>query len=263
MDTPQTASQPRTSSSLPGQHRQSRLSSNQPPSTEQHAGEPRRRRPPRDGAERAAAAQVSSSDAQSSRNSRHRRRPKPNVSTRPTNDHHAAAVEPATTGDSAVQSDADIRPRANRRAKFNATLTESSSQSTASKYRDRVTFKRNTTPTPPMNDLTSNLIHALRTPPYPDCAICFSSVHPLQPSWSCSPSVLTSAREDPQAENAQCCWTTFHLKCIKSWASKSVKEVADAWRARGEDRPGEWRCPGCQMKRIAVPSGYRYVHFTP
>ena len=39
-----------------------------------------------------------------------------------------------------------------------------------------------------------------------------------------------------------------------------MKDVAEAWRARGEhDRVGDWRCPGCQAKREVVPSGYRYV----
>ncbi|KAF9460740.1 hypothetical protein BDZ94DRAFT_1265402 [Collybia nuda] len=47
------------------------------------------------------------------------------------------------------------------------------------------------------------------------------------------------------------------MKCIVSWASKSVKDVADAWRARGEEgRRGDWRCPGCQVKRESIPSGY-------
>jgi hypothetical protein len=48
---------------------------------------------------------------------------------------------------------------------------------------------------------------------------------------------------------------------ILSWADKSVKEVAEAWRARGEpDKKGDWRCPGCQAKRDAVPSGYWYSY---
>ncbi|TFK47511.1 hypothetical protein OE88DRAFT_1720598 [Heliocybe sulcata] len=111
---------------------------------------------------------------------------------------------------------------------------------------------------PKKDDLTSTLIHNLRTPPYPDCPICFSAINPFQPTWSCSPSIPIAAAEgeDKENENMQCCWTTFHLKCIRSWASKSVKDMAEAWRARGEDRKGEWRCPGCQAKRLTVPSGY-------
>ncbi|KAJ7637122.1 hypothetical protein FB45DRAFT_908302 [Roridomyces roridus] len=61
-------------------------------------------------------------------------------------------------------------------------------------------------------------------------------------------SILTAALSTPPTQ--QYCWTTFHLKCIRSWAAKSVKEVADAWAARGEpQRGGEWRCPGCQARR--------------
>ncbi|TRM63424.1 hypothetical protein BD626DRAFT_494323 [Schizophyllum amplum] len=104
---------------------------------------------------------------------------------------------------------------------------------------------------PPADDLTSTLIHALKTPPYPDCPICFSSIHPAQPTWSCSPNIPVITEGE-----AQYCWTTFHLKCIRSWASKSVKEMAEAWRARNQDKPGDWRCPGCQGRREIVPPGY-------
>ncbi|KAG1780090.1 hypothetical protein EV702DRAFT_1194859 [Suillus placidus] len=104
---------------------------------------------------------------------------------------------------------------------------------------------------PPADDLTSTLTCALSTHPYPDCPICFNPIRPEHHTWSCSSS-------DP-SENLQCCWNTFHLKCIRAWASKSVKDLQDAWRARGEDRTGEWRCPGCQAKRESVPSSYRQV----
>ncbi|OBZ78432.1 hypothetical protein A0H81_02396 [Grifola frondosa] len=159
------------------------------------------------------------------------------------------------------------KPRQNRRgAKFGGSLTEPvppsekahSGAGPSQKYRSAA---------PKKNDLTSTLIHALSTPPYPDCLICFSAIHPLQPTWSCSPSMPAAAATDDEGEgttrrenaSARCCWTTFHLKCIRSWASKSVKDVVEAWRARGESRTGEWRCPGCQSKRIVVPSGYWYV----
>ncbi|KAJ7910620.1 hypothetical protein B0H13DRAFT_2251237 [Mycena leptocephala] len=61
------------------------------------------------------------------------------------------------------------------------------------------------------------------------------------PTWSCSPSI-------PVLETQQYCWTTFHLKCIRSWAAKSVKEVADAWAARGEPQ---------RARRVGVPTSYR------
>jgi transcriptional repressor NF-X1 len=149
-------------------------------------------------------------------------------------------------------------PQANRRgAKFNATLTESSVEAAPSSDSTKQ-FHKYKGSAPKGNDLTSTLIHALSTPPYPDCPICFAAIHPAQPTWSCSPSHNTRASDDDSNENvsSQCCWTTFHLKCIRSWASKSVKEITDAWRARGEERPGEWRCPGCQSKREHVPNGY-------
>ena len=149
-------------------------------------------------------------------------------------------------------------PQTNRRgAKFNATLTEPSAEAASSSDSTKQPHKYKGS-APKGNDLTSTLIHALSTPPYPDCPICFATIHPAQPTWSCSPSRNTRALDDDSNENdsSQCCWTTFHLKCIRSWASKSVKEITDAWRARGEERPGEWRCPGCQSKREQVPNGY-------
>ena len=38
-----------------------------------------------------------------------------------------------------------------------------------------------------------------------------------------------------------------------------MKDVAEAWRARGEPgKKGDWRCPGCQAKREVVPTAYWY-----
>jgi len=107
------------------------------------------------------------------------------------------------------------------------------------------------------DDLTSTLIKALSTRPYPDCSICFSAIHPLQPTWSCSPSILQVPNISGDGVIPQYCWNTFHLKCIKSWAEKSVKELEKAWQNRGETgKKGDWRCPGCQAKREVVPTGY-------
>ncbi|GJJ11287.1 hypothetical protein Clacol_005519 [Clathrus columnatus] len=100
------------------------------------------------------------------------------------------------------------------------------------------------------SDLTTRLIYSMKTPPYPDCPICFNPLHPAQPIWSCSlgDGVLS------------CCWTPFHLKCIKDWAKKSTKDVRDALQARGVTNESEyWRCPGfssyscgssCARKRL-------------
>ncbi|KAN0129710.1 hypothetical protein V8E53_012530 [Lactarius tabidus] len=106
---------------------------------------------------------------------------------------------------------------------------------------------RKRTRAPPGDDLTSILTFALSNPPYPECMICFNPILPGHPSWSCSPK---------EEKDARSCWNTFHLKCIKPWAEKSVKDTEDAWRARGEERKGEWRCPGCQSQREIVPRKY-------
>ncbi|KAG8925884.1 FKBP12-associated protein [Tulasnella sp. 418] len=108
-------------------------------------------------------------------------------------------------------------------------------------------------------DLTSRLTAAFsRTASpddAPDCPICFSTIGPGNPTWSCSPTLDGS---DPlHDEHGVCCWTSFHLKCIKSWAAKSTKETREAYLAREVDNVGEWRCPGCQTRRSVVPRDYR------
>ena len=109
--------------------------------------------------------------------------------------------------------------------------------------------------------MISILIRGLTSAPYHDCPICFSSIRPDQAIWSCSPS--SPLIQNGQDKPSQYCWTSFHVKCIRSWADKSVKEVKEAWRARGEpDKEGDWRCPGCQAKRDVVPSGYWYSYFS-
>ncbi|KAL4253098.1 NFX1 family protein [Abortiporus biennis] len=196
-----------------------------------------------------------SSPSRSSSHAPRRRRPAPK----------SQAADGASTPTAAGET--DKKPKHRRGAKFGASLTEtpqggSPAQHTASEHSKPSKRYRNTAPKG--DDLTSTLIHSLSTSPYPDCLICFSAIHPAQPTWSCSPLIpISSGTEDEKDggnsshhETPQCCWTTFHLKCIRSWASKNVKDVADAWRARGENRPGEWRCPGCQSKRLVVPSGY-------
>ena len=154
-----------------------------------------------------------------------------------------------------------------RGGRFKSSLSEAASGSaTDGKVaRDGKTSEKYRVAVPQGDDLTSRLIYELSTPPFPDCLICFAPIHPAQPTWSCSPSnPLSVATEGDESgsegkravETAQCCWTTFHLKCIRSWAAKSVKDIEEAWRARGEERVGEWRCPGCQSKRTPVPASY-------
>ena len=148
-------------------------------------------------------------------------------------------------------------PRPSRRARFRTTLTDAQDTPQASSSVPRRHRPRRSSP--PGDDLTSTLTHALRTPPFPDCPICFNPIRPEHPTWSCSPPTpMTFDKSDtPGGEDkTTCCWNTFHLKCIRAWAEKSVKELEEAWRARGELRPGEWRCPGCRATRQAIPQTY-------
>lgn len=156
------------------------------------------------------------------------------------------------------------RPRRNRGRKFQGELTEGAPGEAAGQdVRSSERYRRSA---PKADDLTSRLIHDLSTPPYPDCLICFAPITPMQATWSCSPSHPTMVGSDDEHDGAgstqradtaaQCCWMTFHLKCLHAWAAKSVKDVEEAWRARGEAKEGDWRCPGCQSKRKAVPSSY-------
>lgn len=46
---------------------------------------------------------------------------------------------------------------------------------------------------PKADNLTNRLIESLKTPPYADCPICFNSIHPAQPIWSCTPDTHRSA----------------------------------------------------------------------
>jgi hypothetical protein len=182
----------------------------------------------------------------------------------------SSAHESTAESEDASSTGASSRPArggGGRRAKFSSHLTDAAGPSAqvlgAAPRAERASY---THPALVAGDLTSTLIDSLRTPPYPDCPICFSAIHPAQPSWSCSPTAPVAPVDGEEVESgpesARCCWTTFHLKCIRAWAGKSVKDVADAWRARGENRPGDWRCPGCQAKRISVPSGYWSVTTT-
>ncbi|ETW78509.1 hypothetical protein HETIRDRAFT_103921 [Heterobasidion irregulare TC 32-1] len=37
-----------------------------------------------------------------------------------------------------------------------------------------------------------------------------------------------------EQERVKYCWTTFHLKCVRLWAAKSVKDIKEAWCRRSE-----------------------------
>ncbi|RDB27604.1 FKBP12-associated protein 1 [Hypsizygus marmoreus] len=212
-------------------------------------GAPRRpNRPPRGAVEGSAGSGSPGGEGAPRKRAPRRRPPKPS------SEPGGSTQTPETTGEGGSSATKPSRPPGARRgAKFNAGLTEGSSTPTpSSRYRN----KAFTTATPAPTDLTSTLIHALRTPPYPDCPICFSPIHPAQRTWSCSPSIPVVRPEGEEQQQQQYCWTTFHVKCIGEWAAKSVKDMAEAWRARGEHgKKGDWRCPGCQAKREVVPSG--------
>jgi transcriptional repressor NF-X1 len=62
-------------------------------------------------------------------------------------------------------------------------------------------------------DLTARLMETLKGPPYADCVICWSAIHPTQPTWSCTVS----------EESNRCCWGVFHNKCIVAWSKKSER----------------------------------------
>ena len=144
-----------------------------------------------------------------------------------------------------------------RRSRFGAGLTQQPEliESTTPHTSRKNKGKKALTSSQEGDDLISILVRGLTSAPYHDCPICFSSIRPEQAIWSCSPSIPLIQNE--QNKPSQYCWTSFHVKCIHSWANKSVKEVAEAWKARGEpDKKGDWRCPGCQAKRDIVPSGY-------
>ncbi|KAH9918761.1 uncharacterized protein BXZ73DRAFT_52831 [Epithele typhae] len=164
-----------------------------------------------------------------------------------------------------ASSAAEPRKPRNRRRDFNSELTEGGSSDATGHVHQSSTVDKYRYAVPKGDDLTSRLIAELSAPPYQDCLICFAPITPMQPTWSCSPSSPTMAAEDEEGAGSkeprvgtgtQCCWVTFHLKCIREWAQKSVKDIEDAWRARGEEKQGDWRCPGCQSKRTAIPSSY-------
>ena len=170
------------------------------------------------------------------------------------NNHHRRIPHTARPPNSQGQ-DSTTTPLAGQRrraARFNPALSEPAASSVTRKadapaQASGGNSSRRRTRAPPGDDLTSILTFALSNPPFPECMICFNPILPGHPSWSCSPK---------EEKDAQSCWNTFHLKCIKPWAEKSVKETEDAWRARGEERKGEWRCPACQSKREIVPRRY-------
>jgi transcriptional repressor NF-X1 len=145
-------------------------------------------------------------------------------------------------------------PRRRRRGNFDGKLTAGDSgplKETRHVNPDREKYWVDYT----MDDLTSKLIRDLRTSPYLDCVVCYNPIRPLQPTWSCSPCSPAVLAEG--AQEAEYCWVTLHLKCVRSWASKGITDTRKAYEARSENKPGEWLCIGCRAKRTIEPSSYR------
>lgn len=61
---------------------------------------------------------------------------------------------------------------------------------------------------PPGNhDMSTVLTHELKNSTY-ECMICMDIVRPAHHTWTCD-----------------CCWAVFHLNCVQTWASKSLKGI--------------------------------------
>ncbi|KAG8942703.1 FKBP12-associated protein [Tulasnella sp. 424] len=128
-----------------------------------------------------------------------------------------------------------------RRQRFGAKLTTSETPPAPK-------VKPSATPITHDMDLTSRLTasfsRSASAEDAPDCPICFNSISPGAPTWSCTPAEWKSQAysADPvhiESGGANCCWTTFHLKCIKAWASKSVTETRDAGDVLGAKPNGQ------------------------
>ncbi|KAI9476112.1 MAG: hypothetical protein EXX96DRAFT_575824 [Benjaminiella poitrasii] len=82
------------------------------------------------------------------------------------------------------------------------------------------------------HDMSTLLSHELKSSAY-ECMICMDIVRPAHPIWTCD-----------------CCWAIFHLDCVQTWATRSLKDTSTNKMITG------WRCPGCQNSRTAIPRDY-------
>lgn len=189
-----------------GQNNQAPGSQSQPnpPSSATPRGQPRRQpaQPTQDRAD------VSASTSGASRPPRRGRGGGSSIPSR--NPPSVTEGTPQLPGGSAqVTSDSSpTKPQRSRR-QFGSQLT-----STNTNTNTRRTNRPAATPAPNLDDLdlTSRLIYSFtHKEDGLDCPICFNSIHPGQPIWSCSPSEETETS----------CWKSFHLKCVRAWALKS------------------------------------------
>lgn len=85
-----------------------------------------------------------------------------------------------------------------------ASDTASVASSKNNKKRNRNRTRQPKLP-PGDHDMATLLAHELKTSTY-ECMICMDVVRPAHHTWTCD-----------------CCWAVFHLNCVQTWASKSLK----------------------------------------
>lgn len=72
-----------------------------------------------------------------------------------------------------------------------------------------------------------------------ECPICTSEVGRSSKIWSCTT-----------------CWTVFHLTCITRWSTNEGSTLAHRNTDGDLPPPRQWRCPGCNLPKITLPSSY-------
>jgi len=70
-----------------------------------------------------------------------------------------------------------------------------------------------------------------------ECLVCFSNLTRKAKVWNC-----------------KCCWTVFHLDCVKKWAKQGLEQTPAA--PIGADFSPTWRCPACNNHEKVVPAAY-------
>lgn len=144
------------------------------------------------------------------------------------------------------------------RAQGRLTETQDDTASTSSKSQNKKSNNnrpRNRNRQPKLSagehDMSTILAHELKTSTY-ECMICMDTVRPAHHVWTCD-----------------CCWAVFHLNCVQTWASRSLKgkhilvwslvKVADDFSfldTSSNKMITGWRCPGCQNSRTVIPKDY-------
>ncbi|KAF1984585.1 hypothetical protein K402DRAFT_336213 [Aulographum hederae CBS 113979] len=71
-----------------------------------------------------------------------------------------------------------------------------------------------------------------------ECVICTNEIMRNSKAWSC-----------------RTCWTVMHFSCIKKWSLNEGSAMARQQASDGEmPPPRQWRCPGCNLPKDAIPS---------